>query len=303
MEQHIPLALECVGVSKSFGDALVLTGIDLKIARGQIVALVGASGCGKSTLLNMIVGTHQPTKGLICTVSDAEVRTQVHTHGPDRGMVYQHYSLFPHLTALENVALGLMLHHTTIPSRWIGWITGSWRKLRKEQRETSMKQLKELGLEGHEHKYPYQLSGGQRQRVAIARALIMNPKILLLDEPFGALDEETRNDARRLILDLYGKVTILMVTHSLEEAVHVGDRVIGLSRKVKNGGELGATIVYDKPAPVFRSSDPLQNGAILSQAREIYEVVFRGEDLDPSANVTFWDDVAAGKANGILAPH
>ncbi len=194
-----------------------------------------------------------------------------------------------------------MLHFTTIPGRWIGWFTGEWPKLRAKQRLAAAKLLKDLGLEGHEHKYPHQLSGGQRQRVAIARALIMNPEILLLDEPFGALDEETRNDARRLLLDLYGKVTIVMVTHSLEEAVHVGDRVVGLSKNTIDGGHDGATVVYDKPAPVYRSTDPMQNDRIIQQAREIYEIVFEGENIDPTEHVTFWDDVAAGRVEGVLA--
>lgn len=295
------LALEITGVNKAFGETRVLHDINLQIARGQIVALVGTSGCGKSTLLNMVVGTHRPSEGSICVVSQMGERREIKTHGPDRGMVYQGYSLYPHLTALQNVILGPTLHHTTISSRLVGWVTGSWRDQRRTFIHDATALLKKLDLEGQEHKYPHQLSGGQRQRVAIARALIMNPEILLLDEPFGALDEETRNDARRLLLDLYGTVTIIMVTHSLEEAVHVGDRVIGLSRDVKDGRHLGATVVYDKPAPVYTSSDPLQDVRMVNMAREISEVIFRGHDLDPAKHVTFWDDVAAGRVEGILA--
>lgn len=298
-EQGACVALECQNVSKSFGSTRVLTDINLEIGTGQIVALVGASGCGKSTLLNMIVGTHRPSTGLIYTVQDGS-KTHVQTHGPDRGMVYQNYSLYPHLTALRNVTLGPMLHETSIPGRWLGWITGSWRQLRREHQGKAMKLLTELGLGEHAHKYPHQLSGGQRQRVAIARSLIMDPQILLLDEPFGALDEETRNDARRLLLDLYGKVTILMVTHSLEEAVHVGDRVIALGKNW-NGGERGATVIYDKPAPVYISSDPLQDTKIIEQAQEIFRAMFESPNLDPTEYVTFWDDVKAGRVEGVLA--
>lgn len=314
METPYHIALDCQDVHKAFGSTQVLTGINVKIARGQIVAMVGSSGCGKSTLLNMIVGTHEPTSGKIL-LTRAGKTYEVQGHGPDRGMVYQEYSLYPHLSALRNVALGLMLNNTSIPSRALGLVTGSWRRMRREHLVASEALLVRLGLEGHTHKFPHQLSGGQRQRVAIARALIMQPEILLLDEPFGALDEETRHDARRVLLDLYDQNmaavrvgeepphTVIMVTHQLEEAVHVGDRVIGLSKHWKGRDGRGARVVYDKAAPVFHASDPIRNVQIAHQAEELYDIVFDGRELDPHEHRTFWDTVAAGKAEGVLAPH
>lgn len=313
METRYDIAMDCQEVGKAFGATEVLTGINVKIARGELVSLVGSSGCGKSTLLNMIVGTHAPTSGRILLLQ-GNTAQEVRGHGPDRGMVYQEYSLFPHLTALANVALGPMLSGFDIPSRTFKRLTGSWRVLRREQIERSEAMLVRLGLSGHTHKYPHQLSGGQRQRVAIARALIMKPEMLLLDEPFGALDEETRHDARRVLLGLYDEnlaairenrappYTIVMVTHQLEEAVHVGDRVIGLSKHWKGRDGRGARVVYDKVSPVFHASDAIRNDRILSQAEELYEIVFNGRELDPHEHRTFWDTVARGKADGVLAP-
>ncbi len=306
------IALEVAGVSKTFGSTEVLTDIVLKIARGQIVGLVGSSGCGKSTLLNMIVGTHEPTGGVILVNRGGQM-CEVRGHGPDRGMVYQQYSLYPHLTALRNVALGPLLRESNIIPRAIGRLTGTWRKRRRVHLEEACALLERLGLCEHLNKYPHQLSGGQQQRVAIARALIMKPEILLLDEPFGALDEETRHDARRVLLDLYEEnltamregrtppYTMVMVTHQLEEAVHVGDRVVGLSKHWRGRQGRGARVIYDKTAPVFHPTDSLRNGHITRQAEELYEVVFNGRDLDPQEHCTFWDEVKAGRAQGVMA--
>ena len=306
-------ALYCYGVNKNFGSLSVLTNIELRIAKGQFVGLVGGSGCGKSTLLNLIVGTHEPSAGeVLVSVNGGFI--QVRGHGPDRGMVYQEYPLFPHLTALKNVILGPMLRETTILTRLYGTVTRSWPALRKIHIQKAESLLARLGLSEHSHKYPRQLSGGQRQRVAIARALIMKPQILLLDEPFGALDEETRHGARELMLDLYQENmtavangqspphTVLMVTHSLEEAVQVGDRVVGLSKHWRGRGQAGATIVYDKIAPVYKPKDTRSFGAIGKQAEQIYEIVLNGREIDPAEHCTFWDDVKAGKAEGVLAP-
>ncbi len=307
------IALHCQGVHKRFGDLQVLTDINLKIAKGQFVGIVGGSGCGKSTLLNLIVGTHEPSKGTVLVSSNGTFH-EVRGHGPDRGMVYQEYPLFPHLTALKNVVLGPMLRETTILTRLYGTITRSWPALRKIHIQKAESLLARLGLSEHGHKFPRQLSGGQRQRVAIARALLMKPQILLLDEPFGALDEETRHGARELMLDLYQENmtavangqspphTVLMVTHSLPEAVQVGDRVVGLSRHWRGRGDSGATIVYDKIAPVYQPKDTKSFGAIGKQAEEIYEIVLNGRDIDPAEHCTFWSDVKARKAEGVLAP-
>lgn len=299
------IVLTCEAMTRRFGTTQVLAPLDLKIARGQIVGVVGSSGCGKSTFLNIAVGSLHPSSGrmLVSTLGNEH---EVDGHGRDRGMVYQKYSLFPHLTALENVALGPMLNETSIPGRALGWITGSWRHKRHEHLAKAEALLVKLGLCEALNRFPSELSGGMQQRVAIARALIMEPEILLLDEPFGALDEETRDDARQLLRDLYtenlkavcsGKLapyTILMVTHSLEESVSVGDRVIGFSkhwnwREQGHTAFPGATIVYDKAATHE-----------MTQAEELRKVVFAGRDLDPKTHCLFWNQVAAGDVQGVL---
>jgi NitT/TauT family transport system ATP-binding protein len=310
------IVLHCNKVNRSFGSTNVLFNIDLEVARGQSIALVGSSGCGKSTLLNMIVGSMHTTSGPILIATQGGVR-EVDGHGPDRGMVFQKYAIYPHLTALENVTLGLMLNRTSMHSRLIGRFTGSWRTLRKQHLEQAERILIRLGLGDALHRYPEQLSGGMCQRVAVARALIMEPEVLLLDEPFGALDEETRDDARQLLRDLYAenilsikrgekpKYTLIMVTHSLEEAVSVGDRVIGLSKwwNWKEQGHAqfpGATIVYDKAAPVFTHEDEASAGRIMLQADELRHIVFAGRNHDPKTHCQFWNQVAAGEVEGVL---
>lgn len=313
--QH-DIVLNCENVKRSFGKTPILTDINMKIVRGESVALVGSSGCGKSTLLNLIVGSLTPTSGRVLIATQGELR-EVDGHGPDRGIVFQKYSILPNLTAIENVAFGLMLNETTIPSRIVGHLTRSWPALRKQHLVRAEEMLVKLGLADALHKYPKELSGGMCQRVAVARSLIMEPEVLLLDEPFGALDEESRRDARQLLRDLYKenmrdlraglkpKYTIITVTHSLEEAVSIGDSVIGFSKHWnwrEQGYEQfpGATIVYDKVAPVFDHEDEVSAGRIMHQADEIREIVFAGRNLDPKVNCQFWQQVAAGEATGVM---
>jgi len=167
--------------------------------------------------------------------------------------------------------------------------------------------LKKLGLEAAAKLYPHEMSGGMRQRVAIAQALIMKPKILLLDEPFGALDEATREELQLMILRLYEEnetakkegheppYTILIVTHELNEAFYVSDRVIGLSQYHKDGAE-GAKIVYDKSAPIFHPGDPREFGIFLEQREELRRHVFDPTDLqDHEELITFWKDREKGQ--------
>jgi ABC-type nitrate/sulfonate/bicarbonate transport system ATPase subunit len=176
---------------------------------GELIAIVGPSGCGKSTLLRTIAALKPhfpPTKG--------EVRVfgkPLEEPGPDRGLVDQRYSLLPHLTILDNVAFGLKLHGTP----------------RSERRDRSCEWIKKVGLEGCETKYPSELSGGMQQRVALAATLILGPRILLMDEPFGALDPGIRLRMQELLLHLWKEqeATVFIVTHSVEEAVYLGDRV------------------------------------------------------------------------------
>jgi len=180
--------------------------------RGEFISVIGPSGCGKSTMLNLISGFHgyvPPTQGEVL------VRGK-HVRGPgaDRGMIFQKYSSFPHLSVLDNVAFGLRLD-------------GSRKRAKSEIEDEAATWVKRVGLGGHERKFPRQLSGGQQQRVAIARTLILKPRILLMDEPFSALDEPTRLDMQRLLVDLWHDVeaTVFLITHSISEAVYLGDRV------------------------------------------------------------------------------
>ena len=180
--------------------------------------------------------------------------------------------------------------------------------------------LEKLGLKDALRKYPHELSGGMQQRVAIGQALIMKPAILLLDEPFGALDEATREDLQLLLLNLYEENlkalaesaipphTILIVTHELNEAIYVGDRVIGLSqywdwRAAGHSKPPGATIVYDKPAPVHSPGQQKEFETFVCQRQEIRGVVFEPElPFCPKENCNFWDEVDAGRVGGVLAP-
>jgi NitT/TauT family transport system ATP-binding protein len=289
------IVLECTGVSHWFGEKKVLYDVNLRVARGQIVGLVGPSGSGKSTLLRAILGTHPPCAGEV--LMEGRPYRQPHR---DRGIVYQAYSLFPFLTAEANVAFGLMLDQTDMPFRWFKF--WKWRRLRREHLREAAELLERLGLGAARHQYPDQLSGGMRQRVAIAQALVMRPKLLLLDEPFGALDEATREDLQLMLLRLYAEnaeakqkqqkppYTILLVTHELNEALYVCDRVIGLSQYHAEG-QNGATIVYDKAAPVFSPTDQKEIGKFLAQKEELLHAVFdEAQARRHSKCVNFWEN-------------
>ena len=227
---------------------VILNNIDLNVRAGEFLSVVGPTGCGKSTLLRLILGSQFPTRGQV--LLDGQPITSV---SRDRGIVFQKYSLFPHLTVLENIAYGPLLEYTSICQRVLH--TPAYRRVRRQALEEARNYLGRIGLNlGDGDKYPYELSGGMQQRVAIAQALMMQPKVLLMDEPFGALDHNTRIEMQMLILEqwkTYG-MTILFVTHDLEEACYVGARVIGLSQYWSdNEGHpgVGAVIVTDMPTP------------------------------------------------------
>ena len=287
--------LQCQEVSHWFGETKVLYDLNLKVNAGQFVSLIGPSGCGKSTLLRAILGTHPPNEGRILTLQNGRLAKADHP-GRDRGIVYQKYSLYPFLTALDNVALGLKLDQTTTMFRWFNW--AGWSRKRREFRDRAAVFLEKVGLGQAMNLYPSQMSGGMQQRVAIAQALIMEPEIILLDEPFGALDEATREELQEMLLQLYeenlaaksnsGKppYTLIIVTHELNEAIRVGDRLIGLSQywDWKAAGYTtgpGATIVYDKPAPVFGSSERPNYEAFDDIRKEIRKYVYDPEVLQP----------------------
>ncbi|MFH0784933.1 MAG: ABC transporter ATP-binding protein [Pseudomonadota bacterium] len=209
--------LYCEDVTKAYGSKLVLEDIDLAVKQKEFCTVVGPSGCGKSTLLRLILGQERVSSGTMLMDGAA-----LHQPGPDRGIVYQKYSLFPHLTILENIMAGKQLSQPL------------WKKFstRKTAREEAMVYLESVQLAEHAEKYPHQLSGGMQQRVAIAQALIMHPRILLMDEPFGALDPGTRETMQMLILEVWEKygMTVFFVTHDLEEAVFLGTRILVISQ-------------------------------------------------------------------------
>jgi NitT/TauT family transport system ATP-binding protein len=215
----LPNVLELRKVSRTFvspdgQEFVAIRDVDLVVPdlpeRGEFRVFLGPSGCGKSTVLNIVAGLLRPTSG------EALLRGKpVAGPGPDRGMVFQNYSSYPWLTVLENVAFGLQL-----------------RGVPKDQREQAARTwIKKVGLAGAERKYPGQLSGGMRQRVAIARTLSVKPQIILMDEPFGALDVQTRLGMQNLINELWEEIegTILFVTHDIAEAVYLADKIHILS--------------------------------------------------------------------------
>jgi len=203
----------------------VLNDIDLKVSAGEFVSIIGPSGCGKSTLLRLILGSESPSEGIIRFDGKKII-------SPDRnrGIVFQKYSLFPHLSIIDNIAFGLDYENFSIPKRIFNPF--KYRKKKGEFREKARDYLQRVGLKDHGDKYPHQLSGGMRQRAAIAQSMIMKPKILLMDEPFGALDDSTRQDMQLFLLEQWKleKMTVFFVTHDLEEAVYLGSRIIVLSQ-------------------------------------------------------------------------
>jgi NitT/TauT family transport system ATP-binding protein len=201
----------------SDGPKTVLDGVDVRVSKGEFVALVGPSGCGKSTLLRLILGQEEPTSGAL--LLDGE---PIGYPDPTRGIVYQQYSLFPNLTVIENIMEG---HRLSMP-----W--SEWRHRKAEIQDRAEAYLKTAQLQDHLHKYPHELSGGQRQRAAVLQALMPDPKVLLMDEPFGALDAGSRERMQVFLLEQWEKTgkTIIFVTHDLEEAVFIGTRVVVLSQ-------------------------------------------------------------------------
>lgn len=229
--------------NKEGKDFTVLNNINLNIKKGEFVTLVGPSGCGKSTLLRLILGSELPYSGTVKV--DGEI---VKEPNRDKGIVFQKYSLFESKTVKQNIMLGLELEEFNLFSKFFA-------KLKKDQRikafeEKALEYLERVGLKNSADKYPFELSGGMRQRVAIAQAMVMEPKLLLMDEPFGALDIGTREQMQTFLLEQWEKTnqTVVFVTHDLEEAIFLGTRVIVLSQYY-NGGDQGAKVVKDFEVP------------------------------------------------------
>ncbi|MFY7838551.1 MAG: ATP-binding cassette domain-containing protein [Novosphingobium sp.] len=236
-----------------YGDRIVLEKVDLDVAAGSFVSVVGPSGAGKSTFLRVVLGQEQATRGTI-TLDGAPLPPEC---GPDRGVVFQRYSVFPHLTVLGNVVFGLEC--TAAPL--LGRLFGAKRKAAEAE---AAEMLAAVGLADSMHLYPAQMSGGMQQRLAIAQALIKRPRILLLDEPFGALDPGIRADMHALITKLWRQydLTVIMVTHDIREAFSLGTRVLALDKRRHDPHaphRFGATAVYDlpltKPAPVAEEEE------------------------------------------------
>jgi NitT/TauT family transport system ATP-binding protein len=232
-------ALSVRGVTVEYGSQIVLERISLEVAAGTFLSVVGPSGAGKTTFLRLILGQERPTRGAIF-IDGAPLPPEP---GPDRGVVFQRYSVFPHLTVLKNVLLAYEFAGSPILSRLIG-------RARRKAIEASEGLLEEVGLSAHRDKYPGALSGGMQQRLAIAQAIARRPKVLLLDEPFGALDPGTRVQMHDLIRQVWRDcgMTVVMVTHDIREAFLLGTRLVTLDRvriDPHEPGRYGATITYD----------------------------------------------------------
>ena len=226
-------------VWKEYGDQVVLERISLTIEDRAFVALVGPSGCGKTTFLRLLLGDEAPTQGTITL----DGRLLAPEPGRDRGVVFQRYSVFPHLTVLGNVLLGKEFEASRFRARLAG-------PARRDAIEEARGLIAEVGLAGAEDKYPAQLSGGMQQRLALAQALIMQPRVLLLDEPFGALDPGIRADIHVLMRRLWNEtnLTVVMVTHDMREAFTLGTRVVAFERPRDRPDErerYGATLSSD----------------------------------------------------------
>jgi len=232
------MSIEIRNISKRFGNFVALDDIKLDIPTGELVALLGPSGCGKTTLLRIIAGMETPDGGDVL-FSGAEA-THLHARERNVGFVFQHYALFRHMTVFENVAFGLRVKP---------------RKERPNEAEIKRRVMELLGLvqlDWLADRYPSQLSGGQRQRIALARALAVEPKVLLLDEPFGALDTKVRKELRRWLRRLHDDMHIssVFVTHDQEEALEVADRVVVMNHgKIEQIGSPDE--VYSNPASPF----------------------------------------------------
>jgi len=242
--------VEGVGVTFATrrGDFVALRDVSLAVRRGEFVAIIGHSGCGKSTLLNLVAGLQAPTDGLLLCAG-----REIAGPGPERGVVFQNHSLLPWLTCFDNVHLAV--------ERVFGG-TEARVALRRRTHEA----LALVGLDHAEHKLPHEISGGMRQRVGIARVLVMSPRALLMDEPFGALDAQTRLAMQQLLLDVWQTLgtTVLFVTHDIDESILLADRICIMSARP---GRITREIAVGLPRP--RSIESLTTAAFATYKAEI----------------------------------
>lgn len=259
-----PPQLKLDGVTKTFVDPdgtqfTAVKDVNFEVpdvpSRGEFRAILGPSGCGKSTILNLIAGLEEPTEGTIEVAGN-----EVEGPGPERGMVFQNYSSMPWMNVLDNVAYGMRLQD--VP--------------KSKRRKRARKLIERVGLEGHESKYPQELSGGMRQRVAIARTLAVEPTIMLMDEPFGALDVHRRFDMQNFVLDVWKRqeATILFVTHDVSEAVYLADKIFVLS---SSPGTVVETVDIDLERP--RKRETKQSAEFRKLQQKLLELVHQvGEE-------------------------
>jgi len=250
------LVIDNVGkvFSTKSGNVVALDQTSFTVEEGEFVTILGPSGCGKSTILRVVAGLEEPTTGHVY-LDGKEIKGP----GPDRGMVFQSYTLYPWLTVKENIAFGLDLKG--VP--------------KKQQDEIAYHYLELIGLKGFDKHYPIQLSGGMKQRVAIARALANDPEILLMDEPFGALDAQTRSIMQEILLKVWeeSKKTILFITHDVEEAIFLGDSVYVMTARP---GRLKKKITVPLPRP--RDYHNKVSDEFLALKQELLELI-REESL------------------------
>ena len=255
-----PVTLEVQGLGKEFetpgGSVTALKDINFQTHKREFVCVIGPSGCGKSTLIRILAGLETPSSGRM--LLDGK---EVHGPGPDRGMVFQGYTLFPWLTVKKNVMFGLeQAGHS------------------KQVAEEDARQWIDLvGLTSFVDSYPHQLSGGMKQRVAIARALANQPRILLMDEPFGALDAQTRAKMQSYLMDIWQNIdiTVLFITHDLDEAIYLADRILLLKA---HPGEVQELI--EVPVPQPRSPDQLLSPEFLATKKRLEELIHPPEEGD-----------------------
>jgi len=248
-----PVLLEVKGLGKTFdsahGPVTALNDITFKTHRREFVCVIGPSGCGKSTLIRILAGLEPPSSGRVLLDGKA-----VHGPGPDRGMVFQGYTLFPWLTVKKNVMFGLEM-------------AGRGKMAAEEE---AMQWIDLVGLGKFTKSYPHQLSGGMKQRVAIARALANQPRILLMDEPFGALDAQTRARMQAYLLEIWQNIdiTILFITHDLDEAIYLADRILVLKA---HPGEVDELI--EVPVPQPRSPEQFLSPEFLAAKKRLEELI------------------------------
>ena len=257
MQQHKPsqgrIVIDDVSV-KFPGGAVAVEGASLTVEPGEFICLLGPSGCGKSTLMNTVAGFVQPTSGRV-SVDDRVIEKP----GFDRGMVFQHHSLFPWKTVRDNIAFGPLMAN----------------KGKNEAISIARTMLGMVGLSAYENRYPGVLSGGMKQRVGIARALANYPNVLLMDEPFGALDAQTRTMMQENLLQIWGEfgISVIFVTHDIDEAVFLADRVVVMSA---SPGRLIADIKVDLPRP--REPDMVTSDVYIQTKRQCLDLI-REESL------------------------